>query len=55
MRTLGSSKALLLAVLVDTPEDINTVVDCLLVGVSGKKGGGHGEKSHVLHLQFENG
>jgi len=54
VRVLGTSKTFLLTVLVDSPEDVNTVVNGLLVAVSAEQGGGEGEKGHILSLQFEN-
>ncbi len=54
VRVLGTSKTFLLTVLVDSPEDVNTVVNGLLVAVSAEQGGGEGKKGHILSLQFEN-
>mgnify|MGYP001626764926 CR=1 FL=1 len=54
IRVLGTSKTFLLTVLVDSPEDINAVVNGLLVAVSTEQRGGKGEKGHILSLQFEN-
>ena len=54
VRILGTSKTFLFTVLVDSPEDVNTVVNGLLVAVSAEQGGGKGKKGHILSLQFEN-
>jgi hypothetical protein len=50
---LGALKTFFLTVLMDSPKDVNTVIDSLLVAISAEKGWRKCKESHVLHLQFE--
>lgn len=52
---LGATEALSLTVLVDTPQDINTLVNRLLVAELAEEGRCNGPKSDVLDLQLEKG
>ena len=47
---LGATEALLLAVLMDAPQDIHTLVDGLLVAEFAKQGGSNCPKGDVLGL-----
>ena len=52
---VGTLKALLLTVLMDAPEVIDTLIDGTLVGIATEERRGKREESDILHLQFKDG
>ena len=39
----------------NAPQIINSVADSLLVAIIAEEVGGHGEESHILHLELKDG
>lgn len=54
-RVLCATEALLLAVLMNAPKDINALIDRLLIAELAEKGGCDGPEANILQLQFEKG
>ena len=51
----GATEALLLTILVDAPQVVHTIVDGLLVRVTGGQSGCDAKECNVLEFQLENG
>ena len=53
VRSVRTAHTLLLTVLVDAPQVVNSIIDGLLVGVPADHGWSKGEESDVLEFQLE--